>query len=172
MAAASSNQNSPDYLGVARKLINEKYIDPFCGVDISTQLGLSDKYFSAVYALAVKYYDNNRLDEALKMAYQLTQSKPSEHKYYKLLGACLQAKEDYASALKVYQGSIAFAFLDAETYFYVGQCQFLTKQFADASKSLGFAKHLCEKYPEQWAHIKTQVIELLNKSLERATSQA
>jgi len=154
-------------LGTVQKLLNE-HVNPFSGVEIGKQLGFTDKDFDAMFAVAAKYYENNRLDDALKITYQLISLQPSEHRNYKLMGACLQAKEDYQAAMKVYMNSISLAMLDAEIYFYVGQCQFLTKAFADAAKSLTFAKHLCTKYPEKWSHIAQHVGELLTRAQSRA----
>lgn len=168
MANAQKKQYAAGRLGAVQKLLTE-YIDPFSQVPIGKQLGFTDRYFDSMYAIGVKYYDNNRLDDAIKIAYQLVLLEPGAHRNYKLMGACLQAKEDYAAALNVYQKSIPLAILDAETYFYVGQCQFFTKAFADAVNSLKFAKHLCTKYPEQWSHIQQVVDELLTRAQTRAT---
>lgn len=144
-----------------------KHIDPTSGVDVGHQLGMSDKYFDAMFAIAVKYYDNSRFDDAMKIARQLILMESNNHRNYKLYAACFQAKEDYVSAIRVYQNSVALAALDAEVYFYIGQCYFLSKQFKEAAESLVFAKNLCEKTPENWAHIHHHVNELHARSKQR-----
>ena len=143
-------------------------IDPTSGVDVGHQLGLSDRYFDAMFAVAVKYYDNNRFDDAMKIARQLILMESNNHRNYKLYAACFQAKEDYVSAIRVYQNSIALGALDAEVYFYAGQCFFLSKKFKEASESLRFAKTLCEKSPEKWTHIAHHVNDLLARAKQRS----
>jgi len=143
-------------------------LDLSSGREIGAQLGFSPKYFDAMYALGVKYYDNNRLDDAIKILYQLIALQPSAFRNYKALGACLQAKEDYDSAIKVYSSAVALAAMDAEIHFYVGQCQFLIGDFAQAAITLRLASSLCEKYPEKWAHIAHHAKDLYTRSSQRA----
>ena len=135
--------------------------------DIGTQLGFTPKYFDAMFAIGVKYYENNRLDDAIKIFYQLIPIQPSAFRNYKALGACLQAKEDYDSAIKVYKAAVSLAAMDAEIYFYVGQCFFLQKNFVEAAKTLGFVNSMCAKRPEQWAHIAHHAKELHARAVER-----
>lgn len=163
MSTTQTKTNVPGRLGIVQKLMSE-HVNPFSGAGIGKQLGFSDRYFDAMFAVAANYYDNNRLDDAIKIAYQLILLQSSEPRNYKLMGACLQAKEDYVAAIKVYENSILLAMLDAEIYFYLGQCQFLTKAFSDAVKSLSFAKNLCEEDSSAWEHIAQHVNELLARA--------
>ena len=143
-------------------------LDLSSGREIGTQLGFSPKYFDAMYAIGVKYYDNNRLEDAIKILYQLTVVQPSASRNYKALGACLQAKEDYATAITVYGSAVALAAMDAEIHFYVGQCQFLMGDFSQASITLKLASRLCEKYPDKWAHIAHHAKDLCARATQRA----
>ncbi len=142
--------------------------NPSSHSNIGTQLGFSQEYFDAMYAIGVKYYENNRLDDAIKILYQLIPLQPSEFKNYKALGACFQAKEDYETAIKVYSSAVVLAAMDAEIHFYVGQCQFLSKDFIEAEKTLRMANRICEKYPEKWAHIAHHAKELHQRAQERS----
>jgi tetratricopeptide (TPR) repeat protein len=137
--------------------------------EIGYQLGFSKEYFEAMYAIGVKYYDNNRPDDAIKIFYQLIVLQPSASSNYKAMGACLQAKEDYDNAITAYTSGLALAMMDAEFHFYVGQCQFLKKEFAEAEKTLAFANAICEKYPEKWAHIGNHAKELHARAKERVS---
>jgi tetratricopeptide (TPR) repeat protein len=136
-------------------------------LEIGYQLGFTPEYFDAMYAIGVKYYENNRLDDAVKIFYQLIALQPSAFRNYKGMGACLQAKEDYDHAIGVYTSGVALAMMDAEFHFYVGQCQFLKKDFAEAEKTLTFANKICEKYPEKWGHIAGHAKELHARAKER-----
>ena len=142
-------------------------LDLSSGRDIGMQLGFSPKYFEAMYAIGVKYYDNNRLDDAIKILYQLIALQPSASRNYKALGACLQAKEDYDTAIKVYGSAVALAAMDAEIHFYVGQCQFLMGDFSQAAITLNLTNRLCEKYPEKWAHISQHAKDLYARAAQR-----
>jgi tetratricopeptide (TPR) repeat protein len=139
-------------------------------LEIGYQLGFTPKYFDSMYAIGVKYYENNRLDDAIKIFYQLIALQPSAFRNYKGMGACLQAKEDYDAAIKVYTAGVTLAMMDAEIHFYVGQCQFLKKEFAEAEKVLTFANAICEKHPQKWGHIAGHTKELLARAKERAAS--
>ena len=136
--------------------------------DIGLQLGFTPKYFDAMYAIGAKYYENNRLDDAIKIFYQLIPIQPSASRNYKALGACLQVKEDYDSAIQAYKGAVTFAAMDAEIYFYVGQCLFLKKNFVEAAKTLNLVNNMCAKRPEQWSHIAHHAKELHARALERS----
>lgn len=165
--------NSETYQYTSSKLaqaviLMSQYINPSSGVDVGKQLGFSDRYFDAMFTVAAKYYENNRLDDALKIAQQLISLQASEHRNYKLMGACLQAKEDYRSAMRVYIASLSLAIQDAEIYFYLGQCEFLTKEFTRAAKSLAHASELCAQEPSKWEHIALHVNELLARAQSRA----
>ena len=143
-------------------------LDLASGGDIGLQLGFTPDYFDAMYSLGVKYYENNRLDDAIKIFYQLIPLQPSAVRNYKAMGACLQAKEDYETAIKVYSSAVVLTAMDAEIHFYVGQCQFLIKDFLEAEKTLRMANHICEMYPEKWSHIAQHAKELHTRSKERA----
>jgi tetratricopeptide (TPR) repeat protein len=143
-------------------------LDLSSGADIGLALGFTPDYFDAMYSLGVKYYENNRLDDAIKVLYQLIPLQPSAFRNYKALGACLQAKEDYESAIKVYSSAVALAAMDAEIHFYVGQCQFLKKDFEQAELTLRMANRICENYPEKWGHIADHAKELHARAKERA----
>ena len=144
-------------------------LDLTSGGDIGLQLGFTPEYFDAMYSLGVKYYENNRLDDAIKIFYELIPLQPSAFRNYKAIGACLQAKEDYEAAIKAYSSAVVLAAMDAEIHFYVGQCQFLMKDFVEAEKTLRMANHICEKYPEKWNHIAQHAKELHTRSKERAS---
>lgn len=135
--------------------------------EVGHQLGFSKEYFEAMYAIGVKYYENNRLDDAIKIFYQLIVLQPSAFRNYKGMGACLQAKEDYDNAIAAYSSGAALAMMDAEFHFYVGQCQFLKKDFSEAEKTLNFANAICEKYPAKWGHIANHAKELHARAKER-----
>jgi tetratricopeptide (TPR) repeat protein len=144
-------------------------LDLTSGGDIGLQLGFTTEYFDAMYSLGVKYYDNNRLDDAIKVFYELIPLQPSAFRNYKAMGACLQAKEDYETAIKVYSSAVVLAAMDAEIHFYVGQCQFLMKDFAEAEKTLRMANRICEKHPEKWNHIAHYAKELHTRAQERSS---
>ena len=138
------------------------------GADLGVQLGFTPKYFDAMYAIGVKYYDNNRLDDAIKILYQLIALQPSAFRNYKAMGACLQAKEDYEAAINVYKTAIPLAAMDAETYFYIGQCLFLQKKFSEAANTLNLANVICAKYPEKWINITDHAKDLYARATARA----
>jgi tetratricopeptide (TPR) repeat protein len=143
-------------------------VSPHRNIDMGVQLGFSQKYFDAMYTIAVKYYDNNRYDDAIKILYNLIPLQPSAFRNYKAMGACLQGKKDYATAIQVYQKSLPLAFMDVETYFYIGQCQFLQKDYVEAAKTLKLAEHFYSKHPEQWQHIEKSIKELRQRALEHS----
>lgn len=144
-------------------------LDFSSGGDLGFKLGFSQEYFDAMYAIGVKYYENNRLDDAIKIFYQLIPLQASNFQNYKALGACLQAKEDYQTAIEVYSSAVALAAMDAEIHFYVGQCFFLMKEFAQAEQTLQMANRICEKYPEKWGHIAQHAKELHARAKERSS---
>jgi len=146
-----------------------QHVDLSSGVDIGTQLGVTEKYLDCMYGIAVKYYENHRINDAMKIARQLILIESSNCRNYKLYAACFQSKNDYESAIRIYQNAIALSILDAEIYFYVGQCYFLLKEFDQASKSLQFAKTICEKNPTQWTHIYHHVSDLQSRASQRLT---
>jgi len=143
-------------------------LDLSSGADIGLQLGFTPKYFDAMYAIGVKYYENNRLDDAIKILYQLIALQPSAFRNYKAIGACLQAKEDYEAAVNVYKTAIPLAAMDAETYFYIGQCLFLQKKFSEAANTLNLANVICDQYPEKWKHIAHHAKDLFARATARA----
>jgi len=146
----------------------DKY-DFASNLDPGVQLGFTPEYFDAMYAIGVKYYENNRLDDAIKIFYQLIILESTAFRNYKAMGACLQAKEDYDNAITAYTSGAALAMMDAEIHFYVGQCQFLKKEFSEAAKTLAFANAICEKYPEKWGNIADHAKELHARAKERAS---
>lgn len=137
------------------------------GKNIGQALGFSPEYFDAMYAIAVKYYDNNRIDDAIQILYQLVALEPMNIRNHKAMGACMQAKEDYEAAIKIYGAAITLAAMDAEIHFYVGQCLFLTKQFEEAQKTFTLVNRICEKYPEKWSHIAHHAKDLQQRSAAR-----
>lgn len=145
-------------------------LDLTTGGDMGYKLGFTQEYFDAMYAVGVKYYENNRLDDAIKIFYQLVSLQASNFQNYKALGACLQAKEDYAKAIEVYASAVMLAAMDAEIHFYVGQCLFLMKDFAQAAQTLQMANRICEKYPEKWNHIAHHAKELHSRAKERISN--
>ena len=143
-------------------------LDLSSGADIGLMLGFTPKYFDAMYAIGVKYYENNRLDDAIKILYQLIALQPSAFRNYKAMGACLQAKEDYEAAINVYKTAIPLAAMDAETYFYIGQCLFLQKKFSEAANTLNLANVICAEYPEKWVQIAHHAKDLYARATARA----
>jgi TolA-binding protein len=59
--------------------------------------------------------------------------------------------------------------MDAETYFYIGQCLFLQKKFSEAANTLNLANVICEKHPENWKHIAHHAKDLFTRASARAT---
>lgn len=135
--------------------------------NIGEALGFNQEYFDAMFAIAIKYYDNNRLDDAMHILNELIALEPNNVRNYKAMGACVQAKEDYKSAINIYGHALALAAMDAEIHFYAGQCLFLDKQFAQAKNTFELANRICEKYPHKWGHIAHHVKDLLKRSEER-----
>jgi type III secretion system low calcium response chaperone LcrH/SycD len=137
------------------------------GKVIGQALGFSPEYFDSMYAIGVKYYENNRIEDAIKIFYQLVALEPMNIRNHKAMGACMQAKEDYEAAINIYSAAITLAAMDAEIHFYTGQCLFLTKQFEEAKKTFALVERICEKYPEKWAHIAQHAKDLHQRAADR-----
>ena len=135
--------------------------------EIGYQAGFTDEYFEAMHELGIRHYNNGQYNEAIAIFKQLCVLQSLTSKYYKALGAALQASGDYATALKVYAQGVDLAMMDAELNFYAGQCFFLTRNYKGAAEALDVAKHYCEKFPDQWKDIAEQVFELHKINLER-----
>lgn len=159
------NFSKEETLNLVKESLENLVINP--DVPLGLNVGFSQEYLDAMYAIGVKFYENNRLEDAIKIFYQLIPLEPIAIRNYKGLGACFQAKEDYETAMHIYTNSIPLAAMDADIYFYIGQCLFLTKDFAEAEKTLAMANYICNKYPEQWASIATQIKELHQRAKER-----
>lgn len=128
--------------------------------EVGYQVGFTDEYFDAMHELGIRHYNNAQYNEAIVIFKQLCILQSVTSKYYKSLGAALQASGDYATALKVYATAIDLANMDAEINFYAGQCFFLMRNYKGAADALDVAKHYCERFPEQWSEIAPQVFEL------------
>lgn len=154
-----------EMMNLVKESLQNLVINP--DVPLGLNVGFSQEYLDAMYAIGVKYYENNRLEDAIKIFYQLIPLEPIAIRNYKGLAACFQAKEDYATAIHIYTSSIPLAAMDADIYFYVGQCLFLTKEFAEAEKTLAMADYICKKYPEKWTDIAIHAKELQQRAKER-----
>lgn len=97
-----------------------------------------------LYYMAYHLYRDQQYREASYFFRLLVTARPSEPKYWKGLGACLQMKQEHADALNCY----IYAQLlyrdqpDPYLYIYAADCYFALKQIAAGLKALEAAR-LC-----------------------------
>lgn len=105
-----------------------------------------------IYALAYMLYQNQQYQEASTLFRLLIEAHPSEAKFWKGLGACLQMQKDYDEALNCYSCSAYFSSqnqLDPYLYVYAADCHFALKQIDAGLKALEAARSNAKKMNNQ-----------------------
>lgn len=95
-----------------------------------------------LYALAYWLYGNRDYGEATSLFRILATARPSEPKYWKGLGACLQMQKEYQEAIKAYSSAEVLHLKTKDPYLYVhkADCYLALKQIGDALQALQTAR--------------------------------
>lgn len=113
---------------------------------------ISKEKCEEIYALAYMLYQNQQYQEAGTFFSLLTEAYPSETKFWKGLGACLQMQKDYEEALNCYCCCAYFSSqhqLDPYLYVQTADCYFALKQIDAGLKALEAAHSTAKKMNDQ-----------------------
>lgn len=104
-----------------------------------------------MYALAYFLYGQQHYLDASHFFRQLAAARPSEAKYWKGLGACLQMLKDYDGALNCYASAqmLNGAQKDPYLYLHAADCYIALKEVKNAFKALDAARLRAEKTKEK-----------------------
>lgn len=108
---------------------------------------MSQEELQEVYALSYLLYRDRQYHQASLFFRLLVVAQPSEAKYWKGLGACLQMKKSYEEALNCYICSqmLHRHLPDPYLYVYAADCYFALQQVEEGLKALEAARLSAEK---------------------------
>lgn len=103
------------------------------------------------YSFAYSLYNNQRYGDACNFFRLLTAAKPSEKKFWKGFGACLQMQKNYHEALNCYACVEMLSQGNADPYLYIqtADCYFALKQTAKGLKALDVAQKKAKRAKDQ-----------------------
>lgn len=112
---------------------------------------VAEEKIEEMHALAYFLYGQQHYLDASYIFRQLTIARPSEAKYWKGLGACLQMLKDYNDALNCY---VSAQLLNGESpdpylYLYAADCYLALKEVKSGFKALEAAKIQAKKINDQ-----------------------
>jgi len=104
-----------------------------------------------MYALAYFLYGQQHYLDASHLFRQLVAARPSEAKYWKGLGACLQMLKEYGNALNCYASAQMLNGAKSDPYLYLhsADCYIALKEVKNAFKALEAARLRAEKINDQ-----------------------
>ncbi len=109
---------------------------------------VSEKQIKEIYALAYMLYGSEHYLQASHFFRLLVIARPSEVKFWKGFGACLQMQKDYEEALNCYLSCshlMSQNSPDAYLYVHVADCYFALKQVKEGLKALEAARLIAKK---------------------------
>ena len=136
--------------------------------------GLSDEQMEAIYAMAYRYYQFGKYDEAIEMFNLLGMFNPFESKYWMGLAASLQLTKQFDKAQQVY----AVAAMTSEPgdpvpHLHAGECCLGAGEIEDAVKAFRIAVNFSKDNEEYAAvHAKAQgLLEVIASAAKGSPNQ-
>lgn len=107
---------------------------------------VSKEKIEEMYALAYVLYQNRQYQDACHFFRLLTETSPTDVKFWNGFGACLQMLKDYEGALNCYCCSAQFSKqIDPHVYIQTADCHFALKQVEAGLKALEIAQKIAKK---------------------------
>lgn len=139
----------------------QNLIPIFNGKTIKEQANISDEEVLNLHAIACAFFEKGKLNESEQFFRHLCLLDSSNLDYVLGLGAVLQRKKLYSTAVDVYAAGHMLQNTDSRPMFYAGQCHFFDRKYSKAK--FCFEVVIEDNHSEELTKMATLFIDAINK---------